>query len=456
MIINVREMGAVGNGVADDTAAVVKAIDKVRAAGGGTICFDAGTYLCGTLALCSNLEIVLGPGAVLKAQEDIAYFPKDTNLNARTLNHYFLYLNNVENVTISGPGRIDGSGYAFWEKEYFDPSMAPLEDTRQAPDEVYDPVYRYYVLQPKNDRIVVIYGTDSRNITIRNMKIEDAPAYTVWLIGCEDITISNLVVHNRRSGPNTDVLDIDCSRRVRISDCFLAAGDDSIAIKSDPKRTGTDFACEDIVVSNCVFSSATCGIRVGYEGDAPIRDMTFSNITMYDTRHGIDILSIHPVCRFSRIEHGTPMDRLIFSNITMRNVGQPFFIWTGIEKPETGLDGYMNDFIFSNIVADASGTAWIGTELENVMTNFTFDNVTVRCKKNTYSERSEDPTALPIHWGGPYNAGSMVLRGLKNVKMRNFICETMDPDSEALYWKDMTDFEVNNTAMPAAGSAKKI
>jgi len=42
--VSVKDYGAVGNGVADDTAEIQAAIDSVSAAGGGTIHFPAGTY----------------------------------------------------------------------------------------------------------------------------------------------------------------------------------------------------------------------------------------------------------------------------------------------------------------------------------------------------------------------------------------------------------------------------
>lgn len=45
--LNVRDYGAVGNGVTDDTAAIQDAIDAAAAAGGGTVFFPAGMYIVG-------------------------------------------------------------------------------------------------------------------------------------------------------------------------------------------------------------------------------------------------------------------------------------------------------------------------------------------------------------------------------------------------------------------------
>lgn len=57
-LFDVKSFGALGNGVADDTAAIRAAIDAARAAAGGVVWFPAGVYLTGTLTL---------PGAVTLA-----------------------------------------------------------------------------------------------------------------------------------------------------------------------------------------------------------------------------------------------------------------------------------------------------------------------------------------------------------------------------------------------------
>ena len=64
---NVRDFGAVGDGISKDTAAIQQAIDA-----GGIVYFPPGTYLAGTLYLRSHGGLDLAPGAVLKASPDPA------------------------------------------------------------------------------------------------------------------------------------------------------------------------------------------------------------------------------------------------------------------------------------------------------------------------------------------------------------------------------------------------
>ena len=59
---NIRDYGAVGDGIRLDTKAIQTAIDA-----GGMVYLPAGTYRTGTLYLKSNGGLHLAPGAVLVA-----------------------------------------------------------------------------------------------------------------------------------------------------------------------------------------------------------------------------------------------------------------------------------------------------------------------------------------------------------------------------------------------------
>src|SRR5213596_2258510 len=67
---DVRASGAVGDGKALDTPAINKAIDAANAAGGGTVYFPAGTYLCYSIHLKSNVALYLDQGATILAADN--------------------------------------------------------------------------------------------------------------------------------------------------------------------------------------------------------------------------------------------------------------------------------------------------------------------------------------------------------------------------------------------------
>ena len=63
---NITSYGA-STGSADNTTAVLNAINAASAAGGGTVVVPSGTFLCGPIKLKNNVGLQLSSGAVLKA-----------------------------------------------------------------------------------------------------------------------------------------------------------------------------------------------------------------------------------------------------------------------------------------------------------------------------------------------------------------------------------------------------
>lgn len=95
--INVRNHGAYGDGVHDDTTAIQNAINALPAAG-GTVFLPAGTYLVDPtrrVTLRSKMHLRLASGAVLKAKANAAE------------RAYVLMVHRVSDVEISG-GEIEG------------------------------------------------------------------------------------------------------------------------------------------------------------------------------------------------------------------------------------------------------------------------------------------------------------------------------------------------------------
>src|SRR5215468_4590900 len=118
---DVKAFGAKGDGQALDTPAVNKAIDAAAAVGGGTVVFPAGSYLCFSIHLRSNVALYLDQGATIVAAD-----PKDgagkydapepnqweqyQDFGHSHFHNSLIWGENLENIAILGPGKIWGKG----------------------------------------------------------------------------------------------------------------------------------------------------------------------------------------------------------------------------------------------------------------------------------------------------------------------------------------------------------
>lgn len=335
-VFNVRGYGASGNGVTLVTKAIQGAIDACSKSGGGTVYFPPGKYLSGTLFLKSNITLSLDVGAVLLGSTDLKDYPVTVQSFRSYTDNYtdksLIYGENLENISIVGRGVIDGQGAAF---------SGP------------------YKVRPYIIRII-----ECRNITVRDVTIQNSPMWVQHYLACENVNIDGITVHSRVN-KNNDGINIDSSEKVRISNCNITSGDDSIVLKSTSDRV-----CRDVTITNCVMSSLCNALKLGTESNGGFRNITITNCTIYDTNlSGIAL----------ELVDGGVFDRVNVSNITMDNVNSCIFIRLGnrarpyikgAEKPGMGT---LKNIIISNIQAtnvDSIGcsvTGLPGFPVENVL-----------------------------------------------------------------------------------------
>lgn len=396
---DVADFGAVGDGKTLDTKAIQSALDTCQKAGGGTVYVAPGIYLSGTIHLRSNISLYLSAGATIQGSPEVSDYETDDSayregMPAAFSGGYLVYAENIENASIVGMGRIDGQGRAFWTESENGDTASPRDYRPRA----------------------MIYMKNCRNLLFRDISLHCSPCFTLWLLGCDDVNIDGISIRNPYDGPNTDGLDIDCCRNVRISNCLIQAGDDCIALKSDASRLGENRPCENVVVNNCTLSSPTCAVRVGYEGDAPIRNCTFSNLSIFDTRTGIDILSVvpGPYKQWCMIRAGAQIEGLVFNNIVMQNVARPIYMWLGNES-EYPLLGVIRNVKISNVVAYASNTCFIGGCPEANIEGIELLNIKLVMKGSI----DEQDIRLPDVWGGSQHPYGLFCRYVRRMKVRD-------------------------------------
>ena len=120
-LFNVQNFGATGDGATLNTVAINLAIEACARAGGGTVYIPAGTYLTGTVVLRSNMTLWIASGATLLGSRRLSDYPVPERWVKQSVNFGYGVIRgsdwykalvrgeNLENVTILGPGSIDGN-----------------------------------------------------------------------------------------------------------------------------------------------------------------------------------------------------------------------------------------------------------------------------------------------------------------------------------------------------------
>ena len=273
-MIDIVKFGAVGDGVTLNTEKIQAAIDAA-AETGETVCVPGGVFRTGTLNL-HGVSLHLEAGAVLKASEDLNdYPPQDYVHNELGVLHAMLVNLGHDNVTIDGSGTIDLSGKSFYDTSVKNVPESRVPFTQAQIDECTYPIGT----RPSQ----CIFFHNSKNITLRGIRVIDAPCWTLSFNECENVKVIGLTIDTDRNVPNDDGIHFCSCKGVIVSDCNISSGDDCIAISG---ITNWGKPCEDIVITNCVLRSCSKAIVIGYIY-SHIRNVTISNCIIKESNRGL-------------------------------------------------------------------------------------------------------------------------------------------------------------------------
>ncbi len=343
---DIQEFGAVANDSTVNTKAIQKAIDACSKAGGGTVLIKDGTYTSGTILLKSNINLHIAENATLLSSINPNDFvPIDPFIDAtgQYRGQCLIGAMDVENVSITGKGTIDGRGEKFYPKE--------VKKTLQRLG-IKEKKHDYSNLISKNNRYAVKkirYGNRPflirfvrvKNSIFKDIKLRQPAAWTLHFFQCDQFLVDGIDIHSK-ANRNNDGIDIDSSTNGKIINSHINSDDDAICFK------GTSAAAvNNIYVENCKMSSGWGGVKFGTESMGDFKNITIKNCSIYDNRGGgIKILSVD----------GANIENIIIDHIDMKNVDMPIFIRLG----ERGLSyrgeeqrpvGSINNVKISNINA---------------------------------------------------------------------------------------------------------
>ena len=353
---NVRDFGAVGDGVANDTRAIQAAIDA-----GGTVYFPSGAYRTGTLYLRSDGGLLLDDTATLIASTDPDDFSKrdfceqekGSNVGSGSHAHLIVALE-VRNVFIRG-GRFDGNA-----RSGYPPDVKP-DYTLPCGPCYPKPAWRLQQL---------LFICECENVRLSDFTIVDAPCWGCFLYGCENVQVSGLNIRNDPFVNQDDGIDIDCCRHVTVSDCIIDVGDDALTLRGGVSRLKKPRACEYVTVSNCILRSAYAhAIRIGV-GGGTIRHSIFNGIVCHGSRTAIHINS-----KYSDFGTGVDIHDLAFRNFQVDVLQLAFITLDYKFVRETKSSKTIRDIVFSNVAGSVALPSQLRGNASGTVERIAFENV---------------------------------------------------------------------------------
>ncbi len=281
---------ALGN---DWTEAFRTAIDALSRIDGGTLRVPAGLYWTRSIELISDMTLQVDSGATLRflpGPDGYDAIPMEFEGIHGTAYRPLVFADGKKNVRIVGPGTIDGCGVSWWG------------------------ALRAGELQ--HARPYLVCFRNCTHVSIEDVTLLNSPVWTVHPLRCEDVAVRGVTIRNPADSPNTDGINPDCCRNVRISDCLIDVGDDCIAIKSGTEDTETPFPSENILITGCQMLNGHGGVVIGSEMSGGVRNVQVNACIFEGTDRGIRVKT--------RRKRGGHVENLAFSNILMRRVDCPF------------------------------------------------------------------------------------------------------------------------------------
>lgn len=376
-VFDIRKFGAKGDGKTDDAKAIQKAINACNAAGGGRVLIPAPfTFMASPFVLKSNIDFHVAGGAKLIANPDEKAYTKSAFRQNPGEGTIWIGAENIKNLTISGSGKIDGNGISFMGAE--------LEDSY-----VLKP---FQTLDPRPHVLTIIGG---ENIRIKDVHIGNSAYWTVHLVGCNDVVISGITLLNSLKVRNSDGIDLDHSKNVRISDCFIESGDDCICLKN--RREFEEFgACENITVTNCTMTSRSCAIKIGSENMDTIRQVVFDNCIIKKSNRGVGIQNRDEGVVSDVIFSNMIIDSHLFSDVWWGKA-EPIYVtayrrasgnhkdanWRFPKGATEGKVGEVKNIYFTNIKCNSENGVYVSGESADKVSNIVFDGINVLIDKTT-------------------------------------------------------------------------
>ena len=435
-IYNVKDYGATGKkgqSGAETMAAIQKTIDTCTAEGGGMVYVAPGEYVTGPLSLKSNVRFYIEAGATIYGSRDSS----DWGRGRRAI----LHGEDLTNVTIEGRGTVDGNAehtqYPYTEKG--DNEIQYRIDALKKDKPEGMPFWRW--TRPTYN---LVYLRNCTDVQMTGVNLINAPVWCVHFLGCERVVVDGVYVYSSLvEGVNSDGINPNGCKDVRISNCTIVTGDDCISIKSRDRR-GTPRVCENITITNCRLTSASSAVKIGDEINADVKHVLIDNCVVRNS---------HRAFAFMILDGGTVSD-VIISNITIECTRHDWFWWGQgdafyfkiAKRRNDSTIGKFENIVIKDVIAHVKGSSIINGHPESPLTGIRFENVKLFMSEDPGAYFKEAVHAIQgryfkdltlrdieIVWGKPSSEkwkSALYLEDVEGLTLDGFMGKQAHPGSE--------------------------
>jgi parallel beta-helix repeat protein len=490
----VRRFGAVGDGLMLDTDAINRAVTAAQFASGGTVVFPAGDYLSHSIRLQSWITLELRAGATLIAADPPpadevmgsdgkgapgydAPEPGPPNLHQdfghSRFRNSLIWGENLEGVTIRGPGRIYGRGLSRGNGRIALPvgAIAP-----QPPGHLPDVLEADGIIEPLQgvapagsfgyphplDTLPAGVGNKTvalrscRHVLVRDLTILHGGHFGILAAACDNVVIDGVFMDTNRDG-----IDIDACSNVRISNCSVnSPWDDGICVKSSCGFGGLR-PVENVTINNCFVSGFEEGtlydgtrsrvirhrggpigrIKIGTEGSGGFRNIAITNC-VFDFCRGLALEQVD----------GADMEDIVISNVVMRHVmNAPIFIRLaarlrapGATEPGSGRRISINNVVAYDVAPDHG--IFIAGLPGHPVTDIHLSGIQLHSRGGgTADDAARAVPEMPADYPepmlfGPLPSWGIYVRHAARIQLRDITLRLLGPDARPpVVLEDVTD-----------------
>ncbi len=377
--VSVKDFGAVGDGVHEDTAALQAAINLIPE--GGRVVFPAGTYLTLPLSLKSHITLELQEGASLLGSTErerypilktVCVAPDGKELPMVSFEgleddcyQSLIHGSYAEDVAIVGKGVIDGNAQnGDWWKNFKEfPAARPR----------------------------AIFLNRCKDVTLHGVTVQNGASWHIHPYYSQNVSILDIFITAPKVSPNTDGIDPESCDGVDIIGCRFSVGDDCIAIKSGKIEMARKYCvpADHHTIRNCLMEFGHGAVTLGSELAAGIRNLSVTQCVFHATDRGLRIKSRRGRGKDSIVTN------VLFDNILMDAVLTPIvinmwynccdpdryteYVWSREHLPVDDRTPHLGSFAFRNMECTGAEVAacYIDGLPESPIDEVSFEDISI-------------------------------------------------------------------------------